>query len=92
MNAAQLSLGAEMILRGKGKPVALYVRRRPGRPDPELTNLLPCGQSHGRLVGRYTPDITLAELRDDVRAAVSEMERERSRTLPGRREAPEPTP
>lgn len=68
--------GAELILRGKGRPVVLYVRRIPGwRQTVEVTDQEPTGRFRfaSYLVGRYTVDITLDELRSDLRHAAREL-------------------
>lgn len=79
MTPVEVGRAVELICRGKGKPVALYVRRMPGRTDAEVTALVPVGRANGVLAGRYTPgDITIAELRQDLDAAQSELTKGRA--------------
>lgn len=75
MNEHEVARAVELILRGKGKPVPLWVRRVPGGGRPEVTSLIPVGRATGRLAGSFTPDITLAELRADLKATAAELSR-----------------
>lgn len=76
MKPAEITRAVQLILDGKGKPVTLQVRRIPGHSAKcEVTDFIPTGRFCFAYVnvGRYTADITLAELRDDLNAAEREL-------------------
>lgn len=63
-----------MILEGKGKPVALWVRRAVNASGCEVTKLIPCGRTQAVQAGTFVAkDITIAELRADLNAAEAEL-------------------
>lgn len=89
MTNDEIACAVRFILEGKGKPVTLYVRRIPGRAQCQVTNLLPVGRLYYANVtaGRYTSDITINELRQDLNAAEAELGRRHSRAASAERSA-----
>lgn len=69
MSPEQIGLALALILRGKGKPVTIYVRITPGMSTAEATHLIPVGQSAWEMAGTYTEDITLGEVAGDLNHA-----------------------
>lgn len=82
MNALEVGRAVTFICEGRGKPVALWVRRKVNAPGCEVTKLVPCGRTQAVQAGTFTPgNITIAELRADLNAAEAEL------TKAGRRAA-----
>lgn len=69
MSPEQIGLALALILRGKGRPVTLYVRITPGMSTAEATHLIPVGKSAWEMAGTYTEDITLGEVAGDLNHA-----------------------
>lgn len=77
MSPEQIGLALALILRGRGKPVTLYVRITPGMSTAEATHLIPVGQSAWEMAGTYTEDITLGEVAGDLNHAEKVMKARR---------------
>lgn len=68
MTPAMLAQAAELVY-SKPHPVLIHLIRTPGSEQLWPTEMIPVGRTRWVTVGRYTPDITLGELRDDILAA-----------------------
>ena len=75
MTPAAVAFASELILtrRDKAGPVTIFLTRTPGTHTPWPTDRVPAGRTVYSIVGRYTSEITLAELRDDLAIAEREM-------------------
>lgn len=76
MNPADVANAVRLILDGKGRPVTLHLRRIPGwRDTVEITAQVPTGRFvfAYATVGTYTDDITIDELRGDLKHAAREL-------------------
>lgn len=83
MKSGEVARAVVLILDGKGKPVTLRVRKLPGSTVTEVTTYEPTGRFAYSyvVVGTYTLEITLDELRADLRIAEKELNTRPPRVL-----------
>lgn len=82
MRPADFATAFELIRAARGKPVRLYLRRRPGTWDEvEVTTQIPTGAFEGSYVrvGLLDVTITIGELVDDLVFAEQSLSRQLTR-------------
>lgn len=73
MSPEQIGLALALILRGRGKPVTLYVRITPGMMSGEVTAHPPKRQTAWRSAGEFTAGIGESDLKRRLEAVEQPM-------------------